>query len=108
MTTENHTINQPEKQALCEACKGRGWSIFNTGSDGSPRYEIQRCDTCNRYEGDLAATEAVLKAAEQYPQLLTFAQNVSLQTHEGEFDADGEAYEPTSEDAIATLNQLIT
>lgn len=91
----------------CKACRGLGWLFCNTGNDASPRYEIQRCDNCRLYEGDLAALQAVVKAAQSQVELLTFAQNVSLLPHEGELGADGEAYEPPSEDAIATLNQLI-
>ena len=41
------------------------------------------------------------------PALLQFAQQVSLLMHEGEPDEAGEPFDRTSEDAIATLNQLI-
>ena len=39
--------------------------------------------------------------------LIQFVQEVSLLMHEGEPDKAGEPLERTSEDAIATLNQLI-
>jgi hypothetical protein len=41
------------------------------------------------------------------PALLRFVQEVSRMMHEGEPDEAGEPFERTSEDAIATLNQLI-
>ena len=48
----------------CEACDGVGWRQFNVGNDESPQYEIQRCDTCGRFDSDQAAREAASKAAE--------------------------------------------
>jgi hypothetical protein len=47
-----------------------------------------------------------MNAASQ-PALFQFVQEVSLQMHEGEPDETGEPFERASEDAIATLNQLI-
>jgi hypothetical protein len=31
------------------------------GNDQSPKYEIQRCDACERYDNDKAAQEAAVK-----------------------------------------------
>jgi hypothetical protein len=91
----------------CEACGGKGWFFFDAGNHESPRYEVQRCDVCEQYLSDLAALEAVEKAAQIQPGLLRFAENVSRLTHEGEPGEEGEPCQPTSEDAIATLNRLI-
>jgi hypothetical protein len=41
------------------------------------------------------------------PALLRFVQEVSRMMHEGEPGEDGQPFDRTSEDAIATLNQLI-
>jgi hypothetical protein len=38
----------------CEACLGRGWGIFLSGKV----IAIQRCDTCQVYEDDLAAARS--------------------------------------------------
>lgn len=38
---------------------------------------------------------------------LAFVKRVADLTHEGELDDNGESYEPSSEDAIAVLNELI-
>ncbi len=99
--------NTPCVRPPCKACGARGWLFCNTGNDASPRYEIQRCDRCGRYVNDLAALQSVVKAAQSQLELLAFAQEVSDLWHEDEPGDDGEPYEPTSEDAIATLNQLI-
>ena len=88
----------------CDACGGKGWLLANDSNNG-PR--IERCDTCQRYESDQAALEALVNAAEHESRLLAFARNVSLLMHEGELDEMGEPHEPVSEEAIATLNQLI-
>ncbi|MDA1277539.1 MAG: hypothetical protein O2960_26355 [Verrucomicrobia bacterium] len=40
-------------------------------------------------------------------KLFGFAKRVADLTHEGELDDNGESYEPSSEDAIAALNDLI-
>lgn len=93
--------------APCKACGGKGWFFADTGNDQQSRYEIQRCDACEQYDGDIAAIEAVEKAAKSQPELLRFVEEVSRLTHEGEPGADGERYEPPCEDAIATLNQVI-
>ena len=50
---------------------------------------------------------SVLKAAESQPALLKFVEEVAELKHEVEPDDDGSPFEPTSEDTIATLNQLI-
>jgi len=47
-----------------------------------------------------------MNAASQ-PALLRFVQEVSRMLHEGEPGKDGESFDRPSEDAIATLNQLI-
>ena len=41
------------------------------------------------------------------PELLQFVKKIADLTHEGEPGEDGKPFEPASEDAIATLNQLI-
>ena len=51
--------------------------------------------------------EAVVKAAESQSALLKFVEEVALLKHEGEPGDDGDPFEPTSEDSIATLNLLI-
>ena len=50
--------------------------------------------------------EAVEKAALAHPALLKFVEKIAGLKHEGEPDDDG-PFERTSEDSIATLNQLI-
>ena len=45
--------------------------------------------------------------ASSQPALHQFAQEVSLLMHEGEPDEAGAPFDRTSEDAMATLNQLI-
>jgi hypothetical protein len=93
-----NTINKP----TCQSCNGKGWFFFNTGTNKSPRFEIQRCDVCEQYGGDLAALEAVEKAALAQPALLKFVEDIAALKHEMEPDVDR-----PSEDYIATLNQLI-
>jgi len=100
-------VSEPGKPT-CEVCGGKGWLLCNVGNDASPRDEVQRCDHSEKYDGDGAALEAVVAAAKSQPQLLVFAQSVSLLTHEGEPDERGQPFEIASEDAIATLNQLIS
>ena len=46
----------------CEACDDKGWVQCNIGNDQSPRYQIQRCDACERFDSDLAAQEAAMNA----------------------------------------------
>jgi hypothetical protein len=48
----------------CEACDGIGWVRCNVGNDQSPKYEIQRCAACERYDSDQAALEAAARTAE--------------------------------------------
>jgi hypothetical protein len=93
--------NQP-----CEACNGKGWRIIDTGDDQLSRYEIQRCDQCEQFDSDIAAFNAVEKAALSQPALLKFVENVAALKHENEPDGV-EPFERASEDAIAQLNQLI-
>lgn len=78
-----------DQPPLCQSCKGNGWFFFNTGNDQSPRYEIQQCDVCEQYPGDLAALEAVEKTAEAHPALLKFVEKIAGLKHEGEPDDDG-------------------
>jgi hypothetical protein len=94
-------------EQACEACDGKGWVICNTGNDQSPEHQIQRCDACERYDNDWAACETAIHAAGVQPKLLRFVEEVARLTHEGEPGDEGEPFEPASEDAIATLNQLI-
>jgi hypothetical protein len=91
----------------CEACGGKGWFFLNTGTDQSPPYEIQRCDVCEQYPGDLAAVEALEKAVLAQPGLLKFVEGISRLRHEKEPDDDGAPFKPSAEDSIVTLNQLI-
>jgi len=49
----------------CEACGGKGWLV--TQSSGSRVYgddslHIERCDSCDKYEDDVAAEKAYVKA----------------------------------------------
>jgi hypothetical protein len=90
----------------CEACGDKGWIFCIAEGDHPPRQEIQRCDACQKFGSDEAALEAVVKAAEAQPALLKFVEEVAALKHEGEPDDDG-PFEITSEDAVATLNQLI-
>jgi len=91
----------------CKACDDKGWFVSDTGNDQESHYEIQRCDACEQYDSDIAAIEAVEKAARSQPELLELVEEVAEIKHEGEPGEDGERHEPTSEDAITTLNQLI-
>ena len=89
----------------CPACGGQGWVFCNTGNDLSQACEIQRCDACEKYESDLAALEAVVKAAKVHAELLRFVEQVSRLRHEGE--PNDHPFEPAWEDTIATLNEVI-
>jgi hypothetical protein len=60
-----------------------------------------------KFANDQAALEAVVKAAQSQPALLKFVEEVAELKHEGEPGDDGGPFDQTSEDAIATLNQLI-
>jgi len=91
----------------CESCGGKGWLFSIIKNDGSPRNQIERCDTCELYESDQAAVEAVVKSAQSQPQLLQFVKKISDLMHEGEPGDDGQPFDQTSEDAIAALNQVI-
>jgi len=71
------------------------------------REEVQRCDACQKFANDQAALEAVIKAAESQSALLKFVEEVAGLKHEAEPGDDGDPFEPTSEDSIATLNQLV-
>ncbi len=99
--------NTPCNRPCCQSCRGQGWLFCNTGNDQAPAYGIQRCDACGLYENDQAALEAVVETAKSQWQLLQFVKKVSELTHEGESSDDGQPFNPTSEDAIATLNALI-
>ena len=96
-----------EEPVPCRACNDKGWVFCIAEGDHPPREEVQRCDACQKFENDEAALEAVVKAAEAQPALLRFVEEVALLKHEREPGDDGEPSEITSEDAIATLNQLI-
>ena len=96
-----------DQPVSCGACNGKGWLWCIAEGDHPPREEIQRCDACQKFANDQAALEAVLKAAESQPALLRFVEEVALLKHERQPGDDGDPFEPTSEDAIATLNQLI-
>ena len=99
--------NAPCNRPCCQSCHGQGWLFCNTGNDQAPAYGIQRCDACGLYKNDQAALEAVVETAKSQWQLLQFVKKVSELTHESEPGDDGKPFERTSEDAIATLNQLI-
>jgi hypothetical protein len=91
----------------CEACGGKGWFYFNARTDQSPRYEVQRCDVCEQYSGDLAALEAAEKASLAQPVLLKFIEGISQLKHEKEPGDDEAPFRSPAEDSIATLNRLI-
>lgn len=91
----------------CSACGSKGWLWCNAEGDHPPREEVQRCHACLEFANDQAVLEAVVKAAESQPALLKFVEEGALLKHEGEPSDDGKPFEPTSEDAIATFNQLI-
>jgi hypothetical protein len=88
----------------CEACGDKGWLLLEN-SDHGLRFE--RCDACQKFENDQAASEAVKKAAQSQPALLKFVEEVAGLRHEKEPDDEGKVSERPSEDYIATLNQLI-
>ena len=96
-----------DQPVSCGACGGKGWLWCIAEGDHPPREEIQRCDACQKFANDQAAVEAVVKAAESQSALLKFVEEVALLKHEGEPGDDGDPFEPTSEDSIATLNLLI-
>jgi len=91
----------------CEACGDKAWFFCIAEGDHPPRQEIQRCDACQEFPNDQAALEAVVKAAVAQPALLKFVEEVAGLKHEGEPGDDGDPFERTSEDHIATLNQLV-
>lgn len=95
------------KQEERPACGNRSWLFCNTGNDAAPTHAIQRCDACEKFKNDLAALEVLVNAAAAQPELLKLVERISRLNHEGETDDDGQVYEPSSEDAIATLNELI-
>ncbi len=43
---------------VCEDCLGKGWLLFED-------MEIQRCDQCQQYEGDLEAAAAFFREQAQ-------------------------------------------
>jgi len=45
----------------CKACEGTGWVYSST----LERDEIQRCDVCEKYQGDIPAWVAVTAAFKQ-------------------------------------------
>ena len=96
-----------DQPVSCGACGGKGWLWCIAEGDHPPREEIQRCDACLKFANDQAAWEAVVKAAEAQPARLRFVEEFAFLKHKGEPGDDGDPCEPTSEDFIATLNQLI-
>jgi len=48
-------------ESPCPACDDKGWVRCNVGNDQSPKYQIQRCDACERIGSDEAAQEAAIK-----------------------------------------------
>jgi hypothetical protein len=96
-----------DQPASCGACGGKGWLWCIAEGDHPPREEVQRCDACQEFANDQAALEAVVKAAESKTALLKFVEEVAPLKHEDEPSDDSKPFEITSEDAIATLNQLI-
>ena len=96
-----------DQPVSCGACGGKGWLQCITEGDHPPHEEIHRCDACLEFTNDQAALEAVVKTAESQPALLRFVEEVAHLKHEREPGDDGEPSEITSEDAIATLNQII-
>ena len=59
------------------------------------------CPECNQ------SAEAGQKITQAQPALLRLVEKIAALKFEGEPDDDGDPFEPTSEDSIATLNQLI-
>jgi hypothetical protein len=110
-SAQDHAIeNTPcgsDLPVSCGACGGKGWLWCIAEGDHLPRGEVQRCDACLEFANDQAALEAVVKAAQSQPALLKFVEEVAELKHEGEPGYDGEPFDQTSEDAIATPNQLI-
>jgi predicted RNA-binding Zn-ribbon protein involved in translation (DUF1610 family) len=49
-------------ESPCPACDDKGWVRCNVGNDQSPKYEIQRCDACERFDSDEAARDAAAEA----------------------------------------------
>jgi hypothetical protein len=96
-----------DQPATCGACGGKGWLCGNAEGDHPPREEVQRGDACQKFENDQAALEAVVKTAESQEALVKFVEEVAHLEHEGEPGDDGSPFDPTSEDSIATLNQLV-
>jgi len=39
----------------CKKCKG--WDLFNIGTDQHPKYQIQKCDACDRFDSDIEVIE---------------------------------------------------
>jgi hypothetical protein len=48
-----------EKKA-CEACKVKGWLLCDTGNDAAPKFEVQRCDVCKKFNNDDEARKACI------------------------------------------------
>jgi len=93
--------DQPEP---CEACGDKGWLLADNSDHG---LRIERCDACQQFANDQIAVEAMEKAAQAQPALLKFVEEIAGLKHENEPGDAGKPFEITSEDAIATLNQLI-
>ena len=53
-----------KKSKVCHHCDGRGWAIlhFTRSSISCISYnsQIQRCDTCKKFDSDKSALEAAL------------------------------------------------
>lgn len=52
----------PHRMTKCEECRGHGWLLCQVDSNPLDM-EIQRCDACERFKDDNAATAFVAKLA---------------------------------------------
>ena len=104
----NQSADSLTDAGLCENChtqaEERRCEIIELARE---QREIEGAVACLQFANDQAALEAAVKAAEAQPALLKFVEEVARLKHEGEPGEDGKPFEITSEDAIATLNQLI-
>jgi len=46
---------EPDQPPPFQTCNGMGWLFSDTGNDQQSRYEIERCEACERFDSDLEA-----------------------------------------------------
>lgn len=57
------TTKDWKEDEKCEACGDKGWLIsYNTERK---KKEVQRCDLCQKFEGDIEAYKAFLKTTKR-------------------------------------------